>query len=163
MNKFVLRFSALVAPTTSFVFSQSVTLLGSFNPYPGQKYSDVWGYAAGGRYEYRLKQIDFDGNYEYSNIVEVEINSVNSFILEQNYPNPFNPSTTIKYSLPENGLVNLSVYNLLSEKVSEVVNKELFAGEYQTNFDASNLPSGVYIAELKYGTEIKTIKMSLTK
>ena len=55
---------------------------------------------AAGNYQYRLKQIDFDGSYCYSNVVEVEISSPNKFILEQNYPNPFNPSTTIKYTIP---------------------------------------------------------------
>jgi hypothetical protein len=95
--------------------------------------------------------------------VEDNQNTPSDFSLSQNFPNPFNPSTTIKYSLPENGFVNLSVYNPLGEKVSELVHQELIAGEYQTNFDAVNLPSGVYIAELKYGNAIKTIKMSLTK
>ena len=116
-----------------------------------------------GNYEYRLKQIDLDGNYEYSNVIEVEVNPVNSFILEQNFPNPFNPSTVIKFSLPDNGLVNLSVYNLLGEKVSELINHEVTSGEHQLNFNASELPSGLYIAELRFGNSFKTIKMSLTK
>jgi len=116
-----------------------------------------------GRYLYRLKQIDFDGNFEYSDVVEAEIISVSSLTLEQNYPNPFNPSTTVRFTLPENGFVNLSVYNLLGEKVSEIINEELTAGEHQTDFNASNLSSGIYLAKLTLDNSIKTIKMILTK
>ena len=86
-----------------------------------------------------------------------------SFQLEQNYPNPFNPSTTIKYSVPEISFINLSVYNLLGERVAELVNKTLGAGEYKTDFDATELPSGVYFAKLESGNHKQTIKMILTK
>jgi len=92
-----------------------------------------------------------------------ETNLPADFTLEQNYPNPFNPTTQIKYSVPKAGFVNLSVYNLLGEKVTELVNDVLSAGEYQNNFDASHLPSGVYIAKLNSGDLSKSIKMSLTK
>ena len=95
--------------------------------------------------------------------IEDENKIPNNFILAQNYPNPFNPSTQIKYSVPKTGFVNLSVYNLLGEKVAELVNNVISAGEYQNNFDASHLPSGVYIAKLISGSYSKSIKMSLTK
>lgn len=116
-----------------------------------------------GKYEYRLKQIDFNANIKYSDIIEVKLIYAASLQLEQNYPNPFNPSTKIKYSIPEPGFVNLSIYNLLGEKLTELVNEVLSAGEYQNNFNANNLPSGVYVAKLSAGNFSKSIKMSLTK
>ena len=85
------------------------------------------------------------------------------FILYQNYPNPFNPSTTISFSIPETGLVNLSVYNLLGEKAGEVVNKELAAGIYDFTYDASGLSSGVYFYTLKTKDYIASKKMLLLK
>lgn len=116
-----------------------------------------------GLYKYRLKQIDFDGSYEYSDVVETEVFSISTFVLQQNYPNPFNPSTNIKFSLPSSGFTNLSVYNMVGEKVSELVNKVLPEGEYNLSFDAVNLPSGIYVAKLSSGTLNQTIKMSLLK
>jgi len=116
-----------------------------------------------GVYEYRLKQIDFNGTYEYSEILGVEVSSVTTFVLEQNYPNPFNPSTKIKFTLPNSGMTKLYVYNLVGEKVSEIVNEFLTEGEYNFRFDASNLPSGIYIAKLSNGTLNQSIKMTLLK
>jgi choice-of-anchor B domain-containing protein len=116
-----------------------------------------------GKYEYRLKQIDFDGSFEYSDVVEVEVISIGTFTLEQNYPNPFNPSTNIKFSLPSTGLTNLSIYNIVGEKVNELVNEILQEGEYSYSFNAHNLPSGIYVAKLSNGTFNQTIKMTLLK
>lgn len=116
-----------------------------------------------GLYKYRLKQVDFDGTTKYSDIVEVEVLSVSTMELKQNYPNPFNPSTKIKYSIPEKGFVNISVYNLLGEKISELVNETLNAGENETVFNGEGLTSGIYLAKLTAGNSVKTIKMSLTK
>lgn len=116
-----------------------------------------------GIYEYRLKQIDFDGSFHYSEIVQVEALSVNTFSLQQNYPNPFNPSTTIKFTIPAENFVNLSVYNLLGEKVGELINEKMNAGEYETNFNASDLPAGIYIANLNAGETNNSIKMTLLK
>jgi|WetSurMetagenome_2_1015567.scaffolds.fasta_scaffold02310_10 choice-of-anchor B domain-containing protein len=136
---------------------------GAGNSTEPQKYSYTDNDLEAGRYEYRLKQIDFDGNYDYSNVVEAEINILNSLTLEQNYPNPFNPSTRIKYSIPESGFVNISIYNLLGEKVNELVNQELASGDHYTDFNAGNLPTGIYIAKLKSGNAFQFIKMSLIK
>jgi hypothetical protein len=128
-----------------------------------QNYSYVDKNLADGNYEYRLKQIDFDGRTEYSDVIEVDVFSVTTLQLKQNYPNPFNPSTKIKYSVPQSGFVNLSVYNLLGEKVTELVNETLTSGEYEADFNATGLPSGIYIAKLSSDNHIQTIKMSLTK
>ncbi len=86
-----------------------------------------------------------------------------TYSLKQNYPNPFNPSTNIKFSVPRNEFVNLSVYNLVGEKVGELINGELLAGEYNVTFDAVSLPSGIYIARITAGSFNKTIKMTLVK
>lgn len=116
-----------------------------------------------GVYEYRLKQIDYDGTFEYSEVVEAEVSVINSFALNQNYPNPFNPATRINFSIPTSDFVNLSIYNMVGEKVGELVNENLSAGEYDVSFDANGLPSGIYIARLSGGNFNKTIKMTLLK
>ena len=109
-----------------------------------------------GKSYYRLKQIDFDGSFEYSNIVEVDFSLPIEFSLEQNYPNPFNPSTTIRYSIPSvfsttgsNLNVVLKVYDVLGNEIAELVNEEKPAGNYEVNFDASKLSSGVYFYQLQ--------------
>jgi len=114
-----------------------------------------------GIYFYRLKQIDFDGSIKYSNEIRVEIESVPlTFNLEQNYPNPFNPSTTISYTLPEAGFVNLTVYNSLGEKVNELVNKFEESGKHNVIFSAENLSSGMYIYKLNLNSERNTYFIS---
>lgn len=80
-----------------------------------------------------------------------------------NYPNPFNPSTKIHYSLVSDGLVQLTVYNMLGQQVAQLVNDFRASGSYEVNFDASNLSSGVYIYRLKTGSQILTQKMLLAK
>ena len=85
------------------------------------------------------------------------------FGLTQNYPNPFNPSTTINYSIPVGGFVNLSVYNLLGEKVATLVDKNLQVGTYAAQFNAENLPSGMYIYKLTTNGFNQSMKMMLTK
>ncbi len=86
-----------------------------------------------------------------------------SFNLEQNYPNPFNPTTIINYSIVENGPVNISVYNVLGQKVNEIINKTQNAGEYSVSFDAQNLCSGIYFYTLKTNNFTQTKKMMLVR
>ena len=116
----------------------------------------------GTKFIYRLKQIDNDGEYEYSKEVEVEV-VPKKYTLYQNYPNPFNPSTTIKYDLPQSSEVNLTVYNILGEKVRTLVNGMEGAGYHSVEFDASNLASGTYIYRLQAQNFIQTKKMLLLK
>ena len=85
------------------------------------------------------------------------------YSLKQNYPNPFNPSTTIAFSLKQNGLTTLIVYDVLGRKVSTVVNREMNAGNYNINFDASKLSSGIYYYQIKSGDFLATKKMMLLK
>jgi len=111
---------------------------------------------------YRLKQIDFNGSFEYSHVVEVEI-APTKFSLEQNYPNPFNPSTKISWQAPVSGWQTLKVYDVLGNEVATLVNEEKPAGNYEVEFDASNLSSGVYFYILKAGDFIQSKKMILMK
>ena len=111
---------------------------------------------------YRLKQIDFDGSFEYSNTIEVEI-APSVFSLSQNYPNPFNPNTTIKYSIPLSSNVVIKVFNVLGDEVTTLVDAQKQAGTYELTFNAENLSSGVYFYQLKAGTFIETKRMILIK
>jgi len=119
---------------------------------------------------YRLKQVDYDGSFEYSDEIEV-INSItpDKYILSQNYPNPFNPSTTIKFSLPvtqsgsEGSRVTLKILNALGEEVAVLLNKELTTGSYEVEWNASELPSGIYFYQLKTEDFVETKKMTLMK
>jgi photosystem II stability/assembly factor-like uncharacterized protein len=114
-------------------------------------YSFIDSEAPSGIYFYRLKQIDFDGNYNYSESVRVEVIQPLRFGLEQNYPNPFNPSTKIIYSIPYSSIVSLKVYDVLGNEVDELVNETKTSGNYEVNFNAEQLPSGVYFYQLKVG------------
>ena len=87
----------------------------------------------------------------------------NSFTLGQNYPNPFNPTTTIAYQVPATGLVTLEVFDLLGRSVSMLVNETISAGQYTVDFDAAELPSGVYLYRLTAGSNVETKKMLLMK
>lgn len=97
-----------------------------------------------GKLQYRLKQIDFDGAYEYSDVVEVNYDAPVNFVLDQNYPNPFNPITNISYEIPVKSNVAIKVYNVLGSEVATLLNEEKLPGRYQVEFKASYLPSGVY-------------------
>ena len=113
-----------------------------------------------GNYIYRLKQIDFDGTFSYSNEIEVEINPPSEFALYQNYPNPFNPGTTIKFSLPVQSHVKLSLYNNIGQLVTEIVNSSREAGYHEVNFNGAELSSGVYFYSLEAG-EFRSVKKML--
>lgn len=114
--------------------------------------------------KYRLKQIDFNGTYSYSNIIEVDVSSPVEFNLAQNYPNPFNPTTTIRYTIAKAANVSLVVYNVLGEEILTLVNNQFTEpGVYNVVFDATNLASGTYIYRLTADDFVMTKKMVLTK
>ncbi|MDY0083403.1 MAG: T9SS type A sorting domain-containing protein [Ignavibacteriaceae bacterium] len=129
-----------------------------------QSYSFIDQNVSQGTYTYRLKQLDFDGSFYYSQEVSVEMGFTPSeFLLSQNYPNPFNPSTTISFSLPIATNAKLTIYNQIGQKVTELVNKNLEAGNYSFNWNASNQSSGLYFYELQTA-EFKSVKkMTLLK
>jgi len=123
-----------------------------------------------GRYSYRLKQIDNDGQFEYSKAIEVDFYAAKKLELSQNYPNPFNPATTIRFNLPEAGNVKITLYNLLGQQIRTLVNEYKESGVHTINFDASDLPagrqglnSGLYIYKLEAGSFTQTRKMTLIK
>jgi hypothetical protein len=113
--------------------------------------------------QYRLKQVDFNGTFSYSNIVNVDVNIPNGFVLNQNYPNPFNPSTKISYSVASDAFVLLKVYDFIGGEVSTLVSETRPAGIYTVTFDASDLPSGTYFYTLRAGDFVSTKKMILLR
>ena len=116
-----------------------------------------------GNYQYRLKQIDYDGSFEYSNIVEVEVKILSNSTLRQNYPNPFNPNTVIKYQIPKKSFVTLKVYDVLGNEVVTLVNEEKAAGGYEVMFKGGKLTSGIYFYQFNAGSFVETKKMVLMK
>lgn len=113
---------------------------------------------------YRLKQIDNDGQFKYSSIVEISSNSsVHTFSLNQNYPNPFNPVTIINYEIPKEGFVSLKVFDTIGREVSTLVNQHQIAGSHSITFNASNLSSGIYFYQLKSGSYNSIKKLILLK
>lgn len=117
-----------------------------------------------GSYQYRLKQIDFNGNYEYHYLTnEVNVGAADKFTLEQNYPNPFNPSTTINYSLSKDGFVSLTVYDMLGREMKSLVKEFKTAGYYSVDFNASTLTSGMYFYKLNANGFTYIRKMTLIK
>jgi hypothetical protein len=119
--------------------------------------------SANGKTSYRLKQIDRDGKFEYSQEVEVTAATApKEFALEQNYPNPFNPTTNISFTIPVTGHARLTVFNILGAQVCELFNGIAKAGEKQTAvFDATRLSSGIYFYRLEGAgmTEIKKMQL----
>jgi len=114
-------------------------------------------------YFYRLRQIDNNGSFKYSNIIEAKTNILNVFCLYQNYPNPFNPVTIISFSLPEYSFVTLKLFNVLGKEVSTILNEYRNAGIHKIIFNADNLSSGVYLYKLIAGKHIIIKKMILLR
>lgn len=129
-------------------------------------------YTGGNKFQYRLKQIDNDGSFEYSDVVEVEV-VPDQFELFQNYPNPFNPGTTIRFSLPKETQLKIAIYNMLGELVDILVDGTFEAGYHKVTFsakggstsggNASPLPSGAYIYRIESPDFVQVKKMILIK
>jgi hypothetical protein len=132
---------------TSFVKIGFVS--GSGNSNVTRKYSFADNNVLSSKNYYRLKQMDINGNYKFSPVVEAETGTVSSFSLEQNYPNPFNPTTQIKYSLLSNSNVKITIYNTLGEKMNELTNEVQQAGVHIMNFNATGLSSGIYFYSIQ--------------
>jgi hypothetical protein len=118
--------------------------------------------------QYRLKMIDMNGSYNYSDVIEIYTGPAD-FELSQNYPNPFNPSTMISYTIPNVGTglalsaVQLKVFDILGNEVATLVDEEKSAGRYEVSFNAAGLASGVYIYRLIAGAFVETKKMMLLR
>ncbi|OQY79314.1 MAG: hypothetical protein B6D45_01000 [Ignavibacteriales bacterium UTCHB3] len=119
--------------------------------------------AAMGKYLYRLKQVDHDGTTTFSQEIEVDMALPTDYVLEQNFPNPFNPNTIIRFAIPFTGNVTLKVYNALGETVKTLIDETKEAGYYEVPFNAADLPSGLYLYELKSGNFSSVKKMLMMK
>lgn len=117
-----------------------------------------------GSFAYRLKQLDNDGTFKYSETVEVTVGQVpNDYSLNQNFPNPFNPSTTIQYDIPKTSFVKISVYDILGKEIKLLVNEEKNPGHYEIIFNAKELAGGIYYYSIKAGEFSQSKKMILLK
>lgn len=117
-----------------------------------------------GEYSYRMKQVDYNGNYEYHNLTsEIVIGTPTEFAMSQNYPNPFNPSTKIQYQIPESRMVSLKVYDILGKEVASLVNEIKEAGYHIVDFNAVNISAGIYFYKINTGSFQKIMKLVIVK
>lgn len=116
-----------------------------------------------GKYFYRLKQINSDGTFSYSEQLDIDVLLTLEYSLEQNFPNPFNPSTTISYSIPQDGFVKMILFNALGEQVEILVSEYQSTGIYNLNFNASKLNSGIYFYKIEVNNFSAVKKMMVLK
>lgn len=142
----------------------SITSQAPVNIAPGDSVVVYYAYAMGAD-EAAMNTAMTTAVTKYQSLVDVddEVNFVNTFSLNQNYPNPFNPSTSISYSIPENGFVNLKIYDALGNELTSLVNEVQSQGAHSVKFDASNLTSGIYFYALRFNNQTITNKMLLMK
>jgi hypothetical protein len=135
---------------------------GHGNSNSPNNYSFIDNKPLSGKSQYRLKQIDKDGAFQYSKTIEIG-SVILKYDLAQNYPNPFNPSTLIAYSIPKSSMVILKIYNVLGKQITTLVNENQQAGNYKVNFDARGLSNGVYFYKIQAGNFVEIKKMLLLK
>ncbi len=154
-----------VIPGTETDWSKVGFVNGSGTSSSPKEYSYLDGNLAPGRYAYRIRQIDLNGSFAFTAAVEVEVGLAPlEFTLGQNYPNPFNPTTTIEFTLPEDGHVTLKIFDMAGREIATLVDKDLKAGVYhQAVFDASQLASGIYVSRLQASGKESVKKMMLVK
>jgi hypothetical protein len=116
-----------------------------------------------GSFAYRLKQVDNNGTFKYSQETEVSIAVPKVFALSQNFPNPFNPSTMISFDLPVKSFVSLKVFDLIGREVASIVSEEMSAGNYTRQWNAANMSSGIYFYRLQAGSFSETKKLVLLR
>jgi hypothetical protein len=154
--------------TVDNVWHKISNVAGAGNSNVVKSYSFTDNNLATGKYNYRLKQVDYNGNFEYFNLAnEVNIGVPMKFALSQNYPNPFNPATKINYDLPFDSKVAIKVFDVTGREITSLVNQVQVAGYHTISFNAANLSSGVYFytitADGGNQSFIKTMKMVLVK
>ncbi|MGB5849400.1 MAG: LamG-like jellyroll fold domain-containing protein [Ignavibacteriaceae bacterium] len=151
------------APVDTFDFNESLF------PNDLKLYVGTAGENGHRRYFGRIDDLRISNNVLdiLGNTTDVELSNIYShpskFTLNQNYPNPFNPETIIKFSLAEEGFTKLDIYNLIGEKIANLIDDEKAAGEHQISFSAKNLPSGIYFYKLQQGSLLEIKKMILLK
>lgn len=154
---------------SSETWSKVGTVSGHGNSNSTESYSFTDRNVSSAKYNYRLKQIDFNGNYKYYNLTSlVEVGVPGKFALSQNYPNPFNPSTKINYDLPFDSKVSIRIFDMTGKEVANLVNNSSqTAGYYTVQFNGVNMASGIYFytiaAEGGNNKFISTKKMVLVK
>jgi hypothetical protein len=146
-NKFEIERCLVNCNNTSLNWIQIGTVPASGNSNSSKKYFFNEKDLQSGKYQYRLKMIDNDGVFKYSDISISEIAIPKDFVLNQNFPNPFNPATRIEYRVPADSKIILEVYDITGKKIAELVNQDQPAGYYSVDFESSfvKLSSGVYI------------------
>ena len=173
-----------VSSTASEPSNSSYTLLTTVPAYSGgnpvTSYTDEQFWMGGGNFKmyYEITAVDnasqestrSNSTWAYTtlqpykkNVGKEVANAITEYKLSENYPNPFNPSTVINYQIPTSGKVTLKVYDVLGKEIATLVNENKEAGSYNVNFNASNLPSGVYVYKIESGSFIKSQKMMLVK
>ncbi|MBL8007027.1 MAG: T9SS type A sorting domain-containing protein, partial [Ignavibacteria bacterium] len=147
------------------IWNKVAFIEGSGNSDESKSYTYRDNNLTAGKYNYRLKQVDYNGNYEYYELQnEVVIGVPVKFELNQNYPNPFNPTTKINFSLPVDTKITLSVYDISGRLVASLINNEFRTADYYTvDFNGSNLASGVYFYTIQTGKFTDSKKMILVK
>ena len=141
---------------------------GHGNSNSPKDYSFIDASVTGGKYSYRLKQIDTDGQFEYSKIIEVDAEKIpDEFVLEQNYPNPFNPTTIISWQSPVGSWQTLKIYDVLGNEVATLVDEYRPAGRHEIEFNTSSIKhlpsSGIYFYRLATENKVESRKMLLIK
>ena len=150
--------------TTSAEWTKVGNVAGNGNSSIVRNYSFNDANVATGKYNYRLKQMDFNGNFNYHQLTgEVIVGIPTKFDLSQNYPNPFNPTTKINYNLPVDSKVSVRLFDMTGRQVAEIVNSVQTAGYYSVQFNASNLSSGTYFYTIEANNFVMTKKMMLVK
>jgi hypothetical protein len=154
--------ASLVAQNNQKIWEKIGFISGHGNSNSPNNYSFTDNKPLSGKSQYRLKQIDKDGVFKYTNAIEV-VSVILQYDLAQNYPNPFNPSTLITYSIPASSNVVLKVYNVLGKLITTLVNENQEAGIYKVNFDARGLSNGIYFYKIQAGNYSAIKKMLLLK
>ncbi|MBK7446844.1 MAG: T9SS type A sorting domain-containing protein [Ignavibacteria bacterium] len=148
----------------SNVWSKAGFISGNGTSSGSINYSFTDNNLSSGKYNYRLKQIDYNGNYEYFSLnSDVIIATPKNFFLGQNYPNPFNPSTVINYNIPQDSYVKIKLYDNTGREVLTLLNEFISAGYYTINFNVSDLASGIYFYNINAGEYTATKKMMLVR
>ena len=148
----------------SNVWSKAGFISGNGTSSGSINYSFTDNNLSSGKYNYRLKQIDYNGNYEYFSLnSDVIIATPKNFFLGQNYPNPFNPSTVINYNIPQDSYVKIKLYDNTGREVRTLLNEFISAGYYTINFNVSDLASGIYFYNINAGEYTATKKMMLVR
>lgn len=156
----------MIAPNSAW---QKVGFVNGYGTVQEQKnYLYIDNKLQAGRYSYRIKQIDYNGNFEYFELpVDVIIGAPENFSMSQNYPNPSNPRSKIDFQIPVDGDVSLTVYDMLGKEISVLVNEFKKADFYSVEFDGSSLATGVYFYRILIKSQSitynKTLKMILVK